>query len=102
MKHLLAILITASSLFALDGTGSYELKMSDKQSVINLYSKKAGYINVRMIPHCGTMELLDHNNKRVITGSGYAPINWAIKQGTYKLIVIPSQNDCTINILMPE
>ena len=102
MKLFLSLLVVASSLVALDGTGSYDIQMSTKQTVINLYSKKAGYINVKMVPHCGTMELLDRNNKLVITGSGYVGINKNIGIGTYHLVVIPNVNDCTINILMPE
>ena len=76
--------------------------MSDEQTIIKLHAPKAGYINVMMVPNCGYMKLFDHNNKFLVNGSGMTAINKNVAPGDYKLVVIPNQGDCTINVLMPE
>ena len=101
MRKIVAMLIITVAAQA-TGTGSYKIKMSDEQKIINISTYKNGYVNVRQIGTCGYMEILDKNNKKVITGSQYAPINKALIKGRYKLVIYPDKGDCTVNIIMPE
>lgn len=105
MKYITAMLIAATTLFALDGTGSYKYPMSDNQSILNVYAKKTGYMNLELVPYtCGYLQIFDRHNKEIRTGGLFAAskANIKVTVGTYKIKIVPSKGDCTLNILMPE
>ena len=102
MKKLLALLVAASSLLALDGTGSYKIEMSDNQKVINVYAKNVGYMNVSLTPSsCGMLSVYDKHNK-IIPNTFSWGANIKVSVGTYRIQVIPNRGDCILNVLMPE
>jgi len=97
------MLFTASSLLALSGTGSYKYPMSDNQSILNVYAKSVGYMNVELVPSdCGRIQVLDSHNKRVNAVVLPWGGNIKVSIGTYKIKIVPDRGDCTLNVLMPE
>lgn len=99
------MLIAASSLFALEGTGSYKYPMSDSQSILNVYAKKAGYMNVELVPNtCGYIEIFDYHNKIVSQQGLFASskANIKVSIGTYRIKIVPNKGDCTMNVMMPD
>jgi hypothetical protein len=55
MKKKIMALISLATIAAAGGTGSYKVKMSDQQKIIDITTYKNGYINIRQIGKCGHM-----------------------------------------------
>ena len=100
-KTIVAMLIACTSIYALEGSGTYNFPKSLKQSVLNVYVRKPGYMNIDIEPiMCGKVSILDRHNKNIRTA--LVTLNVKVDVGTYKIIVIPKNSDCTLNVLLPE
>ncbi|MGD9970786.1 MAG: hypothetical protein AB7S65_10050 [Sulfuricurvum sp.] len=94
-------LLSLVGVYGYAGIQSLEVAQSNKQKVFEVMVQQDGYINIDKQPaRCGTVYLLDGQNKLISNSmANYGSINQAVKRGKYTIQIIPTNADCSINIV---